>query len=284
MKWLVYMVMAIGVLVASPGCRKDGKQSDKDDRQSEETDEQFGRYEATCEFTIDMRRPQEKSDFAEIVFNTRKSGWRSKEIFTEIVRIYRGWRLISKVTDKELATTLAKSKLELVPRSRLVRITVRSDSPELAADLANAYVEAIEKYTDEENKKRCDKAVAEIYQQVEKQKRADDVLAARLLTYRMENKIDALQAMQASLNQKLQTITADMPEYETLNKKLAEVSKKIAQADAGLKQLDSEKKVSSEIYQNLLQKENEARIAAEQNNEIICVGRRAQIPTEPVGR
>ncbi len=263
MKWLVYMVMAICVLVVSPGCRKDGNRSDKDDRQSEgdgkqakEADEQFGRYEATSEFTMDMRRLQANDDPAELMertFNVRKPGWRSDEIFTKVIQVYRGWRPTSQVTDKELSMTLATSKLELVSRSRLVRITVRSDSPELAADLANAYVEAIEKFTDEENKKRCDRAVAEIHQQVEKQKRADDELAMKLLAFQAKNKIDVN-------------------------------GPKDMRVEASLKQLKQEKEISSAMYQSLLQKERLHRIAAEQNNEIIRVGRPAQVPTKPVGR
>ena len=109
---------------------------------------------------------------------------------------------------------LANSELELVRHSRLITIAVRSKLPELAAALANAYAEAIESFTDEENKKRCDKAVAQIHQQVEKQKRADDDLAARLLKFRTENKIDNLQAEQAILSQRLQTTAADVLKYE----------------------------------------------------------------------
>ena len=67
--------------------------------------------------------------------------------------------------------------------SRLITISVRSKSPELAAALANAYAEAIESFTDEANKKRCDK-------------------------------VDNLHAELAILNQSLQTATADVEEYE----------------------------------------------------------------------
>ena len=69
---------------------------------------------------------------------------------------------------------------------------------------------------------------------------------------------------------------------EELKKAIADVGQRLVQADVGLKVLEQEKKVSSEIYQDLLQKENEARIAAEQNNEIVRVGRPAQVPTRPV--
>ena len=183
-------------------------------------------YEAKSEFTMDTRRHQGNgigvvgndmdyygADYAEI-FNTRQSDWRSEAIFTKILQQYRANYPNSTVTDKDLVEMLGGSVLELVRHSRLITIAVRSKSPELAAALANAYAEAIESFTDEENKKRCDKAVAEIHQQVEKQKRVDDDLAARLLKFRTENKIDNLEAERAILNQSLQTTTADVLQYE----------------------------------------------------------------------
>ena len=353
-------------------------------------------FEAKSEFTMDFRRPQRGNDmdfygadFVE-VFNTRLSDWRSERVFNKIFQKYRAAYPNSTVTDKEIAEALSGSELELVRHSRLVTIAVRSKFPELAAALANAYAEAIEELTDEENKKRCDKAVAQIHEQVEKQKRVDDELAARLLAYRMEHRIDNLQSVQAILNQSLQAATADVLEYEKrvtaaneqveilrsaqrspesfgqltaespqlseiaaaytkiqsvkmecarlrsmytaehpvlvakekefnavvaefgetvkralavaqgnltasrnqleqfkrrseeLKKRIDTIGQEIVRADAGLKQLEQEKQISSEIYQDLLQKENEHRIVAEQNNEIVRVGRPAQIPTRPV--
>ncbi len=359
-------------------------------------------YEATSEFTLDARRPPRAgvagndmgyygTDYAEI-FNTRRSDWRSEGIFTKIVQRYRANYPNSTVTDKDLFEMLRSSELRLVSHSRLVTITVRSKHPEVAAALANAYAEAIESFTDEENKIRCDKAVAQIHQQVERQKRADDALAQRLLEYRMTHKIDNLQSELAILNQSLQTTAANVLEYEKrvtaarewvkllqaaqknpekfgelptevprsseiatayaklqavkmdlatlkthftpqhpkvralegelkaiskefdemvrralataqgdlaanenqlkefmrkreeLNRAIADLGQKIVQADAGLKQLEQEKKVSSEIYTLLLQQENQQRIVAEQNNELVRVGRPAQIPTKPVAR
>ena len=360
-------------------------------------------YEAKSEFTMDTRRPQGGNgigvagndmdfygaDYAEI-FNTRQSDWRSEGIFKKIIQQYRANYPNSTVTDKDLGEMLGSSELELVRHSRLITIAVRSKTPELAAALANAYAEAIESFTDEENKKRCDKAVAQIHQQVEKQKNVDDKLAESLLEFRKVNQIDNLQSLQTTLSQRLQATTADVLEYEKrvmaanewmkglqevqknpenfgvlptevqrssdiatvytklqtvkmeiatlktyatpdnpkwvakdgelkaittefnetvkralataqgdltanknqldafrrkdaeLNMKIATNNQMIVQADARLKQLEQEKKVSSEIYQDLLQKENEARIAAEQNNEIVRVGRPAQVPTKPV--
>ena len=351
-------------------------------------------FEAKSEFTMDYRRPQRgndmdfhDADFVE-VFNTRLPDWRSERVFSKIIQKHRANYPNSTVTDRELVEILVGSKLELVRHSRLITIAVRSKTPELAAALANAYAESIEEFTDEENKKRCDKAVALIHEQVEKQKRADDELATRLLKFRTKHY--DLQSEQTILNQRLQTTTVDVLEYEKrvvaangrveflqsaqkspesfgqlpaetpqlseiaaaytklqsvkmefarlrtiytaehpamvakkrevnavvaefgetvkralavaqenltdnrnqleqfkrrseeLKKAIADVGQRLVQADVGLKVLEQEKKVSSEIYQDLLQKENEARIAAEQNNEIVRVGRPAQVPTRPV--
>ncbi len=360
-------------------------------------------YEAKSEFTMDTRRYQGNSGVGvagndmdyygssyEEIFNTRLSDWRSETIFTKILQQYRKNFPNSTTNDKDLIDMLSSSELELVRHSRLITIAVRSRVPELAAALANSYAEAIESFTDEENKKRCEKAVSQIHDQVEKQKRVDDDLAARLLKFRTENKIDNLMAERDILNQSLSTTTGNVLDYEKrvtaaeewvkvlqaaqknpenfgelpsdvprssdigtaygklqsvkmdlatlktqltprhpqvvskegelkaitqefgdsvkrayttavgnlsslrsqlaqfksksekLNKDIARIGQQIVQADAGLKQLEQEKKVSSEIYQDLLQKENEHRIAAEQNNEIVRVGRPAQVPSKPV--
>ena len=51
-------------------------------------------------------------------------------------------------------------KMELLPRSRLVRITIVAEDPTLAADLANAYVEVCEEVMVEQNKALTETALA----------------------------------------------------------------------------------------------------------------------------
>ena len=184
-------------------------------------------YEAKSEFTMDTRRSQGAngvgvagndmdyygSNYAEI-FNTRQSDWRSDAIFSKILDIYRSNYPNSQVTPKELTEMLLGSELELVRHSRLITIAVRSKSPEIAAALANAYAQAIESFTDEENKKRCDKAVAQVHAQVVNQKEEDDKLAKKLLDFRTKNKIDSLEAQQAIFNQSLSTTTANLLDWE----------------------------------------------------------------------
>ena len=180
-------------------------------------------YEAKSEFTMDTRRPQGGrgadgvgidmeqfgTSYAEI-FNTRLSDWRSDKIVTKIVQQYRANYPASTVTDKELIETLGDSELELIRHSRLITIGVRSTTASLAASLANAYAEAIESFTDEENKLRCDKAVAQIHEQVERQRRHDESIAKQLLEFRTKNKIDDLNSEREILQQSLQKTTADV--------------------------------------------------------------------------
>ena len=184
-------------------------------------------YEAKSEFTMDMRRPQNNGntlgqpdipDYGstyEEVFNTRLSDWRSDKIVTKIVQQYRANYPASTVTDNELMETLQSSQLELIRHSRLITIAVRSTRADLAASLANAYAQAIESFTDDENKLRCDKAVSQIHEQVEKQKRADDDLQKELLAFRTEHKIDNLTAEREILVQSIQTTTANILEMRS---------------------------------------------------------------------
>ena len=77
-------------------------------------------YEATSEFTMDMRRPSNSGgvigqmdmpDYGssyEEIFNTRLSDWRSDKIVTKIIQQYRANYPASTVTDNELMETLQK--------------------------------------------------------------------------------------------------------------------------------------------------------------------------------
>ena len=359
-------------------------------------------YEANSEFTVQMRGSQSSQgtlgqmteiDYGntyEEVFNTRLSDWRSEKIVTKIMQQYRANFPASTVSDQELVEALVESQLELIRHSRLITIAVRSSSPNLAAALANAYAEAIESFTDEENKLRCDKAVAQIHEQVEKQRRMDEKVAAKLLEFRTTHKVDNLRSEREILQQSLQKVTTDVLALETevtsaaewekvleaaqetpedfgalpsavprsteigqaytdlqkcqmelnsllisftknhpevrakqkeldilkqqftesvsralatahgnlaafrnqlavhkknrdrLTMSLAEIDQKIISAESGLLQIESEKEISSQLLKQLQQDENTARIAAEANNEIVRVGRPANVPSKPV--
>lgn len=194
-------------------------------------------YEATSEFTMDMRRatggghsplsdamPDFGNNYAE-VFNTRISDWRSDKIVTKIVQQYRANRPASTTSDEELIRTLANSKIELQRNSRIISIAVRSGDPQIAAALANAYAEAIEVFTDEENKLRCDKAVQQIHANVEKKRRDVEKLRKELLDFRTANKVDNLRSTRETCAESLKKTTADILALETQETQLVEYEK-----------------------------------------------------------
>ena len=361
-------------------------------------------YEATSEFTMDMRRstggagrglvlaeamPDYGATYNEI-FNTRISDWRSEVLLAKIVQRYRTARPNSTAADEELFEALTESELELVRNSRIITISVRSRSAALCADLANAYAESIEAFTDEENKARCDKAVAQIHASVERQRRAVEKIAQQTRDFRTANKVDSLRANLTTAEQarsqttvsilQLETEEAQLVEWEKmlsavqkdpasygnlstgvpraeeiaaefkayqdadgeykkltlaytdnhpdvlaakqmlefsrqrfldsaaralltgrstlqvtrnqlaslrqkrddLSAELVSLAQRIGLAESGIKQLESDYESQSRILESLYTDENQARLQAESNNEIVRVGRPAQVPEKPV--
>ena len=196
-------------------------------------------YEAKSEFTMDMRRttggqgtlaeltPDYGNTYAEI-FNTRISDWRSEKVITKVIQQYRAGRPNSTVTDEELIEALADSELELIRNSRIITISVRSQSPELCAALANAYAESIEAFTDEENKLRCDKAVSQIHQNVERKRREVDKISQQRLEFRTSHKVDNLRSSRDTVQQGLSKTTADVLALETVETQLIEWEKMLS--------------------------------------------------------
>lgn len=179
-------------------------------------------YEARSEFTMDTRRPQNNGGIVagtdmemygnsyEEIFNTRLSDWRSEKIVMMIKTKFREKHVDSTVTDQEIIDALMDSELELVRHSRVITIAVRSTKATLASELANAYAESIEEFTEDENKIRCDKAVARIHDQVEKQRRQDEAVQQNLVKFRKENKLDELTSERDITLQAIQRTTADV--------------------------------------------------------------------------
>ena len=199
-------------------------------------------YEATSEFTMDMRRstgsgaqggalaevtPDYGNTYAEI-FNTRLSDWRSDKVITKVVQQYRTSRPTSTISDEEIIGVLASANMELVRNSRIITISLRSKTPDLCAALANAYAESIESFTDEENKLRCDKAVSQIHANVERQRRIADKIAKQIVEFRTANKVDNLRSSRDMIQQGLSKTTGDILALETEETQLIEWEKMLA--------------------------------------------------------
>ena len=180
-------------------------------------------YEARGEFWLEIRWSKraphvdgadidfssEGNSYGEI-YSTRLSCWRSDKVLMRALRQYRANEPASTTTDKEILDTLACSEIVYPLRLRRARISVRSTSPKLAAALANAYVAAIESFTDEENKVRCEKAVQLVSDHVARQLRTDEDISKRLQKFRAENNVAEMTAQCTRLEQTVQQLTSEV--------------------------------------------------------------------------
>ena len=307
----VTILAVIAAIAANVGCRET---------------KPSGLYEAVSEFTIDMRRTcasngqdgasaNDGQRFAEL-FNTRIHEWRSEKVVWLILQQFRMSHPELTVADDELVETLADSELKLQGDSRVVSIVVRARNPVVAAALANAYAAAIEKYTEDQNRAMCDKAVAGVHANVEKKRRECDQLAKRLLDFRTANKLDSLRESRDVIRQGLNKTTADILALESqevqldksekrddrsaedtlkleslreqlkefrkkqsdLRSEFASVEQRIILAESGIAQLEAEFGIAQRVLESLILEENKMIIQGEGNNEIIRVGRPAVVP------
>ena len=198
-------------------------------------------YEATSEFTMDMKRPsmnysvltaglaeRDDGNSFEEVLNTRMADWRSTKVIGQIIAQYRANYPNSTVSEEELVSTLQDSKIDLVRHSRLITISVRSKNATLAAALANAYAKAIETFAEEDNKERIDTAVKQLAANTEKKGREVNETEKKLLDYRMANKLDVLLAKREMLKQGITKTTADILSLESQETAAAEWEKVLA--------------------------------------------------------
>lgn len=306
---MLMTTVAIAAIAANVGCRET---------------KPSGLYEAVSEFTIDMRRicvsngqdgasANDGQRFAEL-FNTRIHEWRSEKVVWLIIQQFRMSHPELTVADDELVETLADSELKLQGDSRVVSIVVRARNPVVAAALANAYAAAIEKYTEDQNRAMCDKAVAGVHANVEKKRRECEQLAKRLLDFRTANKLDSLRESRDMIRQGLNKTTADILALELqevqldkrrdgrsaedtlklesireqlkefrkkqsdLRSEFASVEQRIILAESGIAQLEAEFGIAQRVLESLILEENKMIIQGEGNNEIIRVGRPAVVP------
>ena len=201
-------------------------------------------YEAVSEFTIDINRKSGNNasvlendmafygnNYAEI-FNTRQSQWRSKKVIDKVVEEYNAENKDSNVKDSQIYEILSGSKLDLVRNARIITISVRSQDPKMAKDLANAYLRAIKSTTSAENKERSDEAVKQFAEQAAQRREAWNQKKGELLSTRMTNQIDRLHSERDMLQQSIQQLTVSISELsgkvtllEEWEKLLVEVKK-----------------------------------------------------------
>ena len=129
----------------------------------------------------------------ESVFNTRYTQFQTTEVQDRVIERYR-----SKNPDKGISTATLRdilaneSEMKLLPRSRLVTVTVVASDPKLAADLANAYVEVCEEFMSEQNKLLADNAVVFLTTTLAEEERRLAEIEEDLLEERKSQRIESL--------------------------------------------------------------------------------------------
>lgn len=128
-------------------------------------------YEASSGFYYELQSRLKSGDtvehgdvYVDDVLNDQLQKWRSAHVKDLVIKLFRGTYPNMPVPEEELRREVERSRLGLGEKGkRVFQISVCSRLPDVCAGLANAYVEAISAYTDEENKIRNDKAVAQIH-------------------------------------------------------------------------------------------------------------------------
>lgn len=150
------------------------------------------------------------------VYNTRIMKLHSRDVFMAVIQRYRSDNPSSLVTDETLVETLSRNtELTLQRRTRLIRVTVRSPSPELSVTLANAYMLAVDTYTQEQNREQAEKAKDFLKIIVEAQKRELARKDQEILDFRSANQIDTMEGERKKVEASQLTLNADAVSLET---------------------------------------------------------------------
>ncbi len=192
-------------------------------------------YESRSIFEMRLRKPSimggrealmggDEGNMSEI-FNTRLALLRSRAVIDQIVTQYRSDYPSSTVSDEELVNTLVSSEMELQRRSRLITVTVRSTDPKLATDLANAYANAAESFTSDQNRSAAEGAVAWLVATTEQQKRALERADKEMLDFRIANQMETMANESESAKQALITINSEVLQLQSQITKVTELLK-----------------------------------------------------------
>ncbi len=192
-------------------------------------------YQARSVFEMSLRRPtimggreaiiETQAGTMSEVFNTRLARLRSRAVIDQIVTQYRSDYPSSTVSDDQLVGTLIASKMELQRRSRLITITVQSTDKKLAADLANAYANAAESFTSDQNRNEAEVAVAWLHATTEQQKRTLERADDEMLKFRVAHQLDTMGSESEMAKHALNTISAEILGLKSQNTKATELQK-----------------------------------------------------------
>ena len=143
------------------------------------------------------------------VFNTRREQFNTPAVQKRVIDLYRTEHSSSAVTTDELIRILREdTEMELVPRSRLVEVSVTAGDPELAANLANAYVSTCESFMGDQNKADAEQAVAWLTTMLDNEEHILAQLDDELLDLRKSRKVESLNRERENIQSRLSALDA----------------------------------------------------------------------------
>lgn len=127
------------------------------------------------------------------VFNTRREQFNTQAVHKAIIDLYRTEHSGSAVSTEELLHILREEMtMDLVPMSRLVRVTVTAKDAALATDLANAVITTCKSFMGEQNKATSETAVAWLTAMLDNEEHILTQMEADLLDLRKSRKMESL--------------------------------------------------------------------------------------------
>lgn len=222
-------------------------------------------YEATSILEMSIRPPRilttrgamvdgDSMGSLEEVFNTRLARLRSRAMMEQVLARYHADHPNATIPEKELISVLSSSTdLALRRRSRLVVLSVRSTSPQLAVDLANAYAFTAENFTQEENKLVSEEAVAWLRTTVESQRRKLVQADQAILDFKVSTQVDALEKEKEGVSVALARANTDLTDLEsriTMAEEMLETLRQIQNAPDRFGSLPDSTPRAAEIAQN----------------------------------
>lgn len=175
-------------------------------------------YRADALIEMSMRRPRITAGEGAIIDDTTTT-WGSEEIFNTRLEKFKGdeTRRIAaeklrgilkkpEMPDAEIAKLIPPARsidFRLLPRTRLLRISVDARDRDLSAALANAFAQAAEAIAFEENRVTSDSAVAWLQTQVVTQRKALEKAEQALVEFRAAHQMDALESRKKNIEEAL---------------------------------------------------------------------------------
>lgn len=186
-------------------------------------------YRADALIEMSMRRPRITSGQGAIIDDTATT-WGSEEVFntrlekfkSDDTRKVAGEKLrvllnkpLSEDEINKLLPSFRQIDFRLLPRTRLLRISVDYNDAKMAAMLANAFSEAAETVAFEENRATSDSAVSWLQTQVATQRKALEKAEQALVEFRAANQLDALEARKKNIEDSLVEFNATLIKLES---------------------------------------------------------------------